>query len=331
MKKIMGTGLWALLLTGLLTVPAWAQELIVGGQAVGIQLSTEGILVAGVSEVQTPDGAVSPAADAGLQAGDLITAVDGNPVEDAPALMDAVAAAGEEALALSVRRGDQELTLVVTPALSDEERPMLGILLRDALSGIGTLTFCDPESGRFGALGHSVNDGGTGLPIPLRGGSITDAQIVSVQPGAPGKPGELGGVSDLSSVLGEIERNTDSGIFGSLYESLDGQRLEIGTITAGPASIISTVAGRERCSYSVEVNRVYRDAEGTHAMLSVTDAALLQRTGGIVQGMSGSPILQNGKLVGAVTHVFMSNPARGYAVSIQDMLRAAGLAAEKAA
>ena len=331
MKKIVGTGLWALLLTSLLTVPAWAQELIVGGQAVGIQLSTEGVLVAGVSEVQTPEGAVSPAASAGVQAGDLITAVDGRPVTDAPALMAAVAAAGEERLALSVRRGEQEQTLFVTPALSDEERPMLGILLRDALSGIGTLTFCDPESGRFGALGHSVNDGGTGLPIPLRGGSITDAQIVSVQPGAPGKPGELDGVSDLGSVLGEIERNTDAGIFGSLYEGLDGQRLEIGSITAGPATIVSTVAGRERRSYTVEVNRVYRDAEGTHAMLSVTDASLLQRTGGIVQGMSGSPILQNGKLVGAVTHVFLSNPTRGYAVSIQDMLRAAGLTAEKAA
>ena len=323
MKKIMGTGLWALLLTSLLTVPAWAQELIVGGQAVGIQLSTEGVLVAGVSEVQTPDGAVSPAAEAGVQAGDLITAVDGRPVTDAPALMDAVAAAGEERLALSVHRGEQELTLFVTPALSDEERPMLGILLRDALSGIGTLTFCDPESGRFGALGHSVNDGGTGLPIPVRGGSITDAQIVSVQPGAPGKPGELGGVSDQSSVLGAIERNTDSGIFGSLYESLDGQRLEIGSITAGPATIVSTVAGRERRSYTVEVNRVYRDAEGTHAMLSVTDASLLQRTGGIVQGMSGSPILQNGRIIGAVTHVFVDDPTQGYGVYIEWMLQTA--------
>ncbi|MCR5577523.1 MAG: PDZ domain-containing protein [Oscillospiraceae bacterium] len=331
MKKMIGTGLWALLLTGLLTVPAWAQELIVGGQAVGIQLETEGVLVAGVSEVQTPQGAVSPAAEAGLQAGDLITAVDGWPVADAPALMDAVAAAGEERLALSVRRGEQALTLSVEPAVSEDGRPMLGILLRDALSGIGTLTFCDPESGRFGALGHSVNDGSTGLTIPLRGGVVTDAQIFSVQPGAPGKPGELGGVSDLGAVLGRIDRNSDAGVFGFLYDSPDGQLLEIGSITAGPASIVATVDGRQRREFAVEVNRVYRDADGTHAMLSVTDSALLARTGGIVQGMSGSPILQNGRLVGAVTHVFVSNPARGYAVSIQDMLRAAGITPEKAA
>ena len=306
MKKTLGTALWTLLLTSLLTVPACAQELIVGGQAVGIQLDTEGVLVAGVSEVQTAEGAVSPAAEAGLQAGDLITAVNGRPVADAPALMDAVAAAGEERLVLSVLRGEQPLALSVAPAVSEDGRPMLGILLRDALSGIGTLTFCDPESGRFGALGHSVNDGGTGLTIPLRGGSVTEAQIVSVQPGAPGRPGELGGVSDLGAVLGRIDRNSDAGIFGFLYERLDGRLLEIGSITAGPASIVATVQGSLPREYAVEVNRVYRDAEGTHAMLSVTDSALLARTGGIVQGMSGSPILQNGRLVGAVTHVSVS-------------------------
>ncbi len=208
---------------------------------------------------------------------------------------------------------------------------MLGILLRDALSGIGTLTFCDPESGRFGALGHSVNDGGTGLPIPLRGGSITDAQIVSVKPGASGAPGELDGVADLGRVLGSIERNTENGIFGTAFDSLGGRRLEVGVIRAGPASIVSTVEGHEAREYAVEVNRVYRDSGGTHAMLSVTDPELLARTGGIVQGMSGSPIIQEGRLVGAVTHVFVSDAARGYAVSIQDMLRAAGLTREKAA
>ena len=202
---------------------------------------------------------------------------------------------------------------------------MLGVLLRDGLSGIGTLTFCDPESGRYGALGHSISDAGTGLRVPIREGSVTDAQIVGVKPGAAGEPGELNGLSDLGTVLGSIDRNTGSGIFGLLYESPAGRRLETGSIAAGPASIVSTVEGREQREYAVEVNRVYRDEEGVHAMLSVTDAELLRQTGGIVQGMSGSPIIQNGRLVGAVTHVFVSNPARGYAVGIQDMLSAAGL------
>ena len=207
---------------------------------------------------------------------------------------------------------------------------MLGILLRDGLSGIGTMTFCDPASGRFGALGHSISDAGTGLRVPVREGSITDAQIVGVKPGAAGDPGELNGLSDLGAVLGQIDRNTGDGIFGFLLKSPEGRRLETGSITAGPASIVSTVEGREQREYAVEVNRVYRDEEGVHAMLSVTDEALLRRTGGIVQGMSGSPIIQNGRLVGAVTHVFVSNPARGYAVSIQDMLKSAGLTEQAA-
>ena len=183
---------------------------------------------------------------------------------------------------------------------------MLGLLLRDGLSGIGTLTFRDPDSGIFGALGHSINDAATGLAVPVREGSITDAQIVSVTPGAAGAPGELDGCADLGRVLGEITRNSEVGIFGLSSESFGGRCLETGELTAGPASIVSTVSGHETREYAVEINRVYREAGGTHAMLSVTDAELLARTGGIVQGMSGSPILQNGRLVGAVTHVSVS-------------------------
>ena len=132
-------------------------------------------------------------------------------------------------------------------------------------------------------------------------------------------------------MLGYVERNTEVGIFGHAGAALGSRPVEIGVMTAGPASILSTVEGRDAREYAVEINRVYRDADGTHAMFSVTDPALLGRTGGIVQGMSGSPILQNGRLVGAVTHVFVSDAARGYAVSIQDMRRAAGIAMDKAA
>ncbi len=330
MKKIVVTGLWSLLILSGLTLPAFAQELLVGGQAVGIQISTDGVIVAGFSPVETAQGSSCPAEDAGLKQGDLISRADGRAIPDAAALVEAVEQAGET-LSLSVRRGTQDLTIPVSPAVGEDGRPMLGILLRDGLTGIGTLTFFDPESGVFGALGHSVNDSSTGLTIPLREGSISDAQIVSVRPGAAGSPGELNGVSDLGRVLGQIKRNTDDGIFGLAYESLGSRTLEVGSITAGPASIVSTVEGHEAREYAVEVNRIYREGGATHAMLSVTDPELLSRTGGIVQGMSGSPIIQNGRLVGAVTHVFVSDSARGYAVSIQDMLRAAGIMREKAA
>jgi len=328
MKKTILALAWALLL---LSGPnAWAQELLVGGQAVGIQISTEGVIVAGFCPVETVDGAVNPAEDAGLLVGDLICGADGRDVGDAGALIDALENSGGP-VSLRIRRGAQELTLPVTPAEGEEGRPMLGILLRDGLSGIGTLTFCDPDSGTFGALGHSINDGDTGLTIPLRDGSITEAQIVSVKPGAAGVPGELGGAADLGRVLGRIGQNTDVGIFGHAFGPLGTRLLPVGVIAAGPASIVSTVEGSQAREYAVEVNRVYRDAGSTHAMLSVTDPALLARTGGIVQGMSGSPIIQNGRLVGAVTHVFVSDAARGYAVSIQDMLKEAGIAMDKAA
>ena len=188
----------------------------------------------------------------------------------------------------------------------------------------------DPDSGVFGALGHSVSDSDTGLTIPVREGSITDAQIVSVNPGVSGSPGELNGCADLGKVLGSIEMNTAQGIFGQAYVSMDGRMMETGSIAVGTASIVSTINGRDSREYAIEINRIYREADGTHAMLSVTDPELIQKTGGIVQGMSGSPIIQNGKLVGAVTHVFVSDPTKGYAVSIQDMLRAAGIMSKAA-
>ena len=137
-------------------------------------------------------------------------------------------------------------------------------------------------------------------------------------------------MADLGRVLGSIERNTENGIFGTAFDSLGGRRLEVGVIRAGPAAIVSTVEGHEAREYAVEVNRVYRDSGGTHAMLSVTDPELLARTGGIVQGMSGSPIIQEGRLVGAVTHVFVNDPRRGFAIGIYDMLGAASSAAQAA-
>ena len=166
--------------------------------------------------------------------------------------------------------------------------------------------------------------------VPLRDGSISDAQIVSISKGAAGAPGELNGCADIGKALGSVDRNTGHGIFGRSFTTMGGRVVETGEIRTGKASILSTIDGRETEEYSVDITRVYNDADGCHVMLTVTDSALCAKTGGIVQGMSGSPILQNGKLVGAVTHVFVNDPTRGYGVSIQDMLSAAGIE-EKAA
>ena len=330
MKKTILTALWSLMIISCLSAPAFAQELLVGGQVVGIQISTRGVLVAGLSEVETTDGVCTPAKSAGVRQGDLIMKADGTPVSKAADVISAVEAAAGQPVKLCLERESRTLELTVRPACSAEGQWLLGMWLRDGISGIGTITFQDPESGVYGALGHSISDTESGTKLPVSQGSICDAQILSVNPGASGAPGELNGCADLGKVLGSIERNTDCGIFGEGYGSLGSRKLESGQMTTGPATIVSTINGHYTGEYAVEVNRVYRDSSGQHAMISITDPELLEKTGGIVQGMSGSPLIQNGKLVGAVTHVFVSDPSKGYAVGIEDMLKAAGIQ-EKAA
>lgn len=330
MKKTIITTLWSLLIISCLSAPAFAQELLVGGQIVGVQISTKGVLVAGLSEVETADGSVTPAKTAGVKQGDIILKANGQPVSKAADVTAALEKSNGQPLCLGLERGGKALELTVQPVCSAEGQWLMGMWLRDGITGIGTVTFQDPESGVYGALGHCISDSDSGTQLPVGHGSICDAQIIGINPGAAGAPGELNGCTDLSKVLGSIQLNTDHGIFGQAYSSLGTRVIESGQMCTGPAMIVSTISGRQTGEYEVEVNRIYRDSSGQHAMISITDPALLEKTGGIVQGMSGSPLIQNGKLVGAVTHVFVSDPTRGYAISIDDMLKAAGIQ-EKAA
>ena len=329
MKKLILTALAALALTAAAPA-AFAQELELGGQVVGIQISTDGVLVAGTGAVETAAGSVSPAEEAGVHRGDVIVEVAGQKVGSAGELIAAVEALDGERAELRILRGGRPLLLTVQPVQSAEKQWMLGMWLRDGISGIGTLTFCDPATGLYGALGHSISDTDSGAMLPMSEGSITGAEVVSVKPGAAGSPGELNGCADLGQVLGSIERNTEHGIYGHMNRPGGGRLVETGEIRTGPATILSTVDGGQTKEYAVRVSRIYRDSDGEHVMLSVTDPELCARTGGIVQGMSGSPILQDGRLVGAVTHVFLSDPRRGYGISIQDMLDDAGMLDEAA-
>ena len=303
MRKAMITALWCALLTLFLTVGAFAQELLVGGQTVGIQVGMKGVLVAGLSQVENGEESYSPAENAGIKTGDLITELNGIQLRSAAELIDGISALDGKPAELTVRREDKTLRITVQPVKAAEGQWMLGMWLRDSISGIGTVTFCDPVSGVYGALGHSISDAETGVQIDLAVGNITEAEIVSISPGAVGTPGELNGAANMGKVLGSIDMNSDHGIFGKAFTALGSETLETGRISTGKANILSTVSGKQPEQYSVEINRVYHDAEGEHVMLTVTDPALTQKTGGIVQGMSGSPIIQNGKLVGAVTHV----------------------------
>ena len=323
MTKRIATLICCLLLGANLSTGAYARELMVGGQAVGIQAATAGVLVAGLTKVDTGGSSFSPAESAGIKKGDLIVALGDKNVNTAAELIDAVAALDGRNVDLTLRREDRTLRINVQPIRSREGQWMMGMWLRDAVTGIGTLTFCDPESGIYGALGHGISNGEGSSELPLSGGCITEAEIVDITPGTAGQPGELNGCADVGRVLGSIEGNTDHGIYGQAYGALGSRIIETGEIAPGPAVILSTISGRTPMEYEVEINRVYQDAEGKHVMLTVTDPRLCERTGGIVQGMSGSPIIQDGKLVGAVTHVFVNDPTRGYGVAIENMLDAA--------
>ena len=330
-KKAMARALGLLAL--LLCFPAQAlaleaSELVPGGDAVGIQLEAGGVIVAGFSEVHSTDGQTRrPAEDAGIKAGDVIREVGGIRVQSAADFLTAMSACDGEALLVRAARNGQELTFHVTPAKSGDGVWQLGLWLRDAVAGIGTVTFYDPDTGVFGALGHGINDLDTGALLPFETGTITAAEVVDVIPGAAGSPGELCGKFDREDIRGTLAKNTERGIFGTAAVAEPGAPIPVAgedEVTLGPATIRSSVGAEGARDYAVEISRVYRDSEDNRfLLLTVTDAELLARTGGIVQGMSGSPILQNGKLIGAVTHVLLGDPRRGYGISIEKMLEAA--------
>lgn len=336
MEKTRRTGpraaLCLLLALALLTAPALAEGarlLVPVGRTVGIEAATRGLLVVSLSEVETAEGARSPAADCGIQPGDIIVRLGGSEVGSSEEFARAAAGLDGSPVAVQLLRGERLIQYTLTPALSAEEGCWrLGLWLRDGIAGIGTVTFYDPETGLFGALGHSINDADTGVLLPLGEGYITPATVTDVQRGEKGRAGELHGAFDEGARLGTLEQNTPEGVFGTASGGFEGAPLpaaEDGEIENGPATILANVSGGEVREYAVEISRAQ---SGGRLLVTVTDPALIEATGGIVQGMSGSPIIQNGKLVGAVTHVLISDPERGYGITINSMLRAAEKAQE---
>ena len=233
------------------------------------------------------------------------------------------------AVALSVSRDGRDLTLDARPVLGGDGTYRLGAWIRDSMAGIGTITFYDPSTGAFGALGHGITDTDTGLLMPLGDGSVMDATVKAVKPGGVGEPGELRGSFNLTRDVGELYANTDRGVFG-VIESQDFTQADpvpvarSGDVKTGPAVIRANVSGDGVEEFSIRIVRVLEGADVQNLLLEVTDPQLLQLTGGIVQGMSGCPILQDGKLVGAVTHVMVNDPKKGYGILIENMLAEAG-------
>lgn len=306
--------------------------LVPGGQSLGVAVETQGLVVVGASDL---GGETSPAQAAGIRPGDVIRSVDGTEVDSAEALSVMIARQGDEAVQVEVLREGEVLSFDVLPQIDPRDQTRrLGVWVRESTAGVGTLTYYDPQSGGFGALGHAITDVDTGILFPVADGAVYENEVVAVTRGEAGEPGELtGAFFETAHALGDIERNTQFGVFGTADEPLtDGalypEGLPVasrGEVHTGDAQILTTIDGGEVRAYDCEIEKLAdQSAPQTRSMVvRVTDSELLEQTGGIVQGMSGSPIVQDGKLVGAVTHVFVDDPTRGYGVYIEWMLDAA--------
>ncbi len=310
--------------------------LMPGGQSIGVLLHAEGVLVIDHAEVVGRDSRYSPAKEAGIKRGDVLVAINGISVKSKKHASQLIHQFGkrERKMTVTVKRGGRTLDIEV-PAVYDIQREvyLIGLWIKDSAAGVGTLTFYDAETRKYAALGHVIADARSEEPILVKDGKIVEANIVGVDKGKKGEPGEkIGQFSDSSAELGSIEDNGPFGIVGQLAREPDNPLFEkplpvalASHVEPGPAEIITVVDGKTPKAYEAKIERVInqRTPSAKGMVVKVTDAALLEATGGIVQGMSGSPIVQEGRLVGAITHVFVNDPRRGYGVFAEWMVEQA--------
>ena len=319
MKKLCLRLISGVLLSFLLSTGVQATEMLVPvGRVVGIAIENDTVTIAAFEEG-------SPAKAAGLKSGDRLITIDDRAIASAADVKAALDRSGGS-VRITVSRGQEIKSFRVEPQATSQG-PKLGIYLRQGVTGIGTVTYYDPDTGMFGALGHGVNTSG-GVLLEMRSGRIWPARVASVRKGKPGEPGQLMGSVTTREICGSLRRNTPQGIFGESENPWTGEALPVAEpdqVKTGHATILSTVMGDTPREYSVEILKVYPTSRenGRNMLIRITDPVLLETTGGIVQGMSGSPIIQDGKLVGAVTHVLVNDPTRGYGIFIENMLDAA--------
>lgn len=303
------------------------------GNTIGVKLRLDGVLIIGISEVETTDGSrVLPSKGTVIKPGDLIVEANGEKLKNIAELQEVIEKSDGKTINFVINQDGINKYVDLTPVRSAEDKKYrIGLWVRDNTAGIGTLTFYDPETRGFGALGHGITDIDTGTLMPVQSGEILESSILAVKKGKAGVPGELKGVfvEDRES-LGVIDINSEYGIYGHLSEKAAylmnnglyplAMRSEI---EIGPAKILANTNGKDVEEYDIEIQKVSRQkANGSKGMvIRITDERLLELTGGIVQGMSGSPIIQNGKIIGAVTHVLVNDPARGYGIFIEQMLK----------
>ncbi len=297
-----------------------------GGFTAGFTLSTNTVQVVGVCEVLTEKGLRSPARECGIKAGDVIININGREITSASDV-NSILNEDYKQFEISLRRNGQEIKLNAQPAVEKASgNKRLGLLIKDTVNGIGTVTYIDKENNKIASLGHPVCNNDNQL-IDVCGGTMYGCAIYGVKRGVRGTPGELKGAFDNTTVLGNVTINCDSGVYANIANDYDCSKLvsvstaTISDVTIGEASIYSTVNGCDVKEYAISIVKVdENNRDNRNFVIKVEDESLIEQTGGIVQGMSGSPIVQNGKLVGAVTHVFINDPTRGFGISIENMI-----------
>ena len=308
------------------------REVVACGNTIGVKIKTQGILVIGISSVEIEDNkSIIPAKTSGIKPGDFICEVNNNVMNNVDELINEIYKSKGNPLKVKYTNGSYQHETYITPQKSiNDKKYHIGLWVRDSAAGIGTLTFFEPETGYFGALGHGITDIDTEILLPINEGEILKSNIITVKKGEAGTPGELKGVFvETRNRLGIIEKNCDYGIYGIINNKfLNNSEMKIcsiglrNEIKEGSAYIFANISGNTVKKYSIEIEKVFRNNyKDTRGMvIKITDEELIKETGGIVQGMSGCPIIQNNKIVGAITHVIVNNPVKGYGIFIESMI-----------
>lgn len=302
------------------------------GDLIGIKLYTSGVLVVGMAEIEGSDAQIyKPYENSGIQEGDMIIEMNNQKINNTEKLLEVVNSSQGKQIEVKYVRDNQTLTTNIVPIMNDSNEYKLGLWVRDAAAGVGTLSFYEPTTGNFAALGHGITDVDTGGILNIAKGELVNSKLVSIKKGEKNEPGELQGSIDGQSTIGEISKNTNFGVFGNIANSsnlnlTDSTEYEVALrseIKTGEAQLICDLGNGSKETYKIKIEKIYtsNNYDNKSMLIKITDDRLLSKTGGIVQGMSGSPIIQNGKFVGAVTNVLVSDPTTGYAIFADLMIK----------
>ena len=326
------SNIFALTCVGITASDIYPDRVYVGGMPFGVKFYSNGIIIVGFTEIETKEGVKTPAYDAGLRINDIITHINGKEVDTSDELIKLIENNMTDEIEITYLRAGNENKVKFTPSLCKTDgKRKTGMWIRDTTAGIGTVTYIIPETGEFAGLGHGICDSDTGELLKMERGTVVDVRISGISKGIPGTPGELKGyfTSDKSGVL---LGNTLCGVYGVMADIpellVPEKNVEIADrseVHTGDAYIWCTLDDNVPHKYNIEINEIHTESTDNRSFLiTVEDEELIEKTGGIVQGMSGSPIIQDGKLIGAVTHVLVNNPTEGYGIFIENMLDAAG-------